>query len=461
MQGGLAEMKRIGKYTVCGLLGRGGMGRVYKVEIPAIGLVLALKRLEPNPYLTTLLGRDRVRALFVEEARTMVRLRHPHVVDVFDFEDAADAPFYTMAFYGHDLGTTIGETFRTESASRIIAVEKAIDYTDQVLSGLARLHEAGIVHRDIKPFNVLITEQDTIKICDFGLSKLRGESVPTPGNLKIGTPYYAAPEQEAEPDRVDARADLYSVGMMLFRMVTGTLPGLSKTPGGRIRADLGTDWAVFFERALARQPGDRFENGDAMRRALDRLGKKWRDDRDRACMLVPSPPAPAGPSALNSPVRTRPLKVLDADTAKRIFGLDSLWRPIRYADPGMFHPEAGGIVRGPSGRVWQWSGSAYPMTFSDAKRAVAELNVRGLAGRNDWRLPTIDELLGILTPPETGEHLCIDPVFDQRQRWLWSADRRSFTSAWYVSLPLGFVAWQDFNGLNYVKAVCGGPLSDG
>jgi serine/threonine-protein kinase len=217
-------MKKIGKYEICGLLGKGGMGRVYKVRIPLIGKVVALKLLWPHPVLMHLMGEEKVKSDFVTEAETMASLRHPHIVSVWDFHDSDELTFFVMEYYCNNLGLMMGETYRVEEPSRPLSVDKAIHYSRQVLRGLSRLHEAKIIHRDIKPYNMLITDEDTIKISDFGLSKLRGESFRGPSNLKVGSPYYAAPEQEEDPDQVDARADIYPVGVMLYRMLTGSLP---------------------------------------------------------------------------------------------------------------------------------------------------------------------------------------------------------------------------------------------
>ncbi len=227
---GRAEVKSIGKYIVRGLLGRGGMARVYKVEIPIIRKIAALKRLAPNPLLETMMGREKLHQLFVSEAITMANLRHRHIVEIRDFEDSRPAPFYIMDYFAHNLGERIGESYQTDLPSRVISPDKAIDYTRQILSGLARLHAAGIIHRDIKPFNLLITDDDTVKICDFGLSKLRGEIFSGPGNVNVGSPWYAAPEQEVDPNQVGPAADIYPVGVMLYRMLTGHLPQAPPQP---------------------------------------------------------------------------------------------------------------------------------------------------------------------------------------------------------------------------------------
>jgi serine/threonine-protein kinase len=447
-------MRRIGPFDICGLLGRGGMAKVYTVKLPVIGKIAALKLLAPHPHLASLLGGDRLRELFIREAVTMANLRHPHIVDIALFDESARQLYYIMEYIPTNIGVLIGETYRTEAPSRIVPVEKAIACARQVLSGLARLHYAGIVHRDIKPFNLLITEQETVKICDFGLSKLRGESFAGPPNLKVGSPFYAAPEQERLPDAVDATADLYAVGVLLYRMLTGRLPEPTALPASRLNPLLDDRWDRFLTTATAARPAARFRRAADMIAALDDLTAHWTAAKANICRLPSRRTALSAtrPDRLRT-LRTRPVKV-SAKTARRHFGLDRLWRPRTYATD-RFRALSEEIVADPAtGRLWQRSGSPYPMTWRQAADYVGRLNERQFAGYRLWRLPTVDELVSLITAPSQDENLCIEPVFDIRQRWLWSCDRRSYIAAWYVSVDLGFVAWHDFSGFFYVRAVC-------
>ena len=217
-------MKHIGKYRIRGLLGRGRMGKIFKVEHPLIGKIFALKLLDPDPLLVSLMGRDKITAMFRTEAVTIAGLRHPNIVEILDYDESGDKPFFLMEYYVNNLGIMIGESFRTEQASRIIKIEKTIRYMSQTLDALNCMHQAGIIHRDIKPHNLLLTDFDTVKVCDFGLSKLRGEEYGGPSSLKLGSAWYAPPEQEEDPDSVNVSADLYAVGITIYRMLTGVLP---------------------------------------------------------------------------------------------------------------------------------------------------------------------------------------------------------------------------------------------
>ncbi|MGD8646449.1 MAG: serine/threonine-protein kinase, partial [Desulfobacterales bacterium] len=238
----------IGPYKVLGRLGRGGMGSVYKVLREDLGRIMALKVLQPREILETILGAEELRSRFIHEARAMAARDHRNVAAVWDLGDTGDTLFMAMEYYCMNLGTLIGESYIVENPSRSLPPLTALDYTRQTLAGLACLHRAGIIHRDIKPFNLMLTGDGCIKIIDLGLSKVRGEVRPTPRSLKVGSPYYAAPEQESNPEAVDNRADLYSVGVLLHRLATGLLPGEDGRPVEHPL--LSKIWQDFFCRAL-------------------------------------------------------------------------------------------------------------------------------------------------------------------------------------------------------------------
>ena len=189
-------MRTIGPYEICGLLGRGGMSLVYKVRLPVVEKIMALKLFHPRPLLIDLLGEETLKKLFVAEAKIMAQLSHPHLLEVRDFNHTSETPYLVMEYYCNNLGALIGESGELEKPTRRLKPDRVFHYGRQILLGVDRLHRAGIIHRDLKPANFLITDEDQIKIADFGLSLLRGETLSAPENLKVGSPYYAAPEQE-------------------------------------------------------------------------------------------------------------------------------------------------------------------------------------------------------------------------------------------------------------------------
>jgi serine/threonine protein kinase len=452
-------MKKIGRYIIQGLLGRGGMGKVFKVRLPIINKIAALKILDPDPLVAKLMGMDKLRVLFTQEAVTMAGLNHPNIVAVNDFDEHGDKPFFVMDYYPNNLGTILGEHYSVEESSRRISVDKALDYTLQTLNGLDCLHDSQILHRDIKPFNLLVTSQDTVKICDFGLSKLRHEAFAGPANLNVGSPYYAAPEQEADPDSTDVRTDLYPVGIMLYRMLTCRLPYLNESdlqypPPSRINLDLDTRWDDFFTSAIARRRRDRFADVGTMKKELIDLQHHWQQHKEMSCARpgLSTDLTPKATQHVISQLRHTPLK-LSPHQAVNCFDLDVLWQPNTYTNNRFIFLNEKILNDQTTGLIWQQSGSRYARTWQASHLYIQRLNEDAYGGIKNWRLPTIDELITLLKPSAQGSALCIETEFDPTQKWVWSIDRRSYISAYYVDIELGFVGWQDFSASYYVRAV--------
>ena len=453
-------MKKIGKYEICGLLGKGAMSIVYKGRFPKFGKIAALKLLSPHPHLVGSLGMEEIKKRFVAEAMTMASLRHPNIVSIWDFDEAEGRPFLLMEYYCNSLGLIIGETYQIEDPSRTLTLDKTVHYLRQILAGLMRLHQAGIIHRDIKPFNILVTDEDTVKISDFAFSKLRGEVWKPPPNVMVGSPCYAAPEQEQDPDGVDVRADIYSVGVMSHRMLTGTFPVGARIRASEFHPDLAGEWDSFLTRAVAPERRDRFASSAEMLKALEQLAADWQERKEQICSTVPPHPA----TKKNTPgstriLRAQPIKVRPRQ-ARQEFQLDQLWRPHHYVDNDFKEHGDTTVSDRVTGLLWQQEGSDFPMTWNEAQVYVQHLNSERFAGRSNWRLPTVTELCSLLTETGDAADLCIEPIFSQEKRWLWSADHRSFIAAWYVSVDMGFVSWQDFSCYFFVRAVCSDFLGD-
>ena len=447
-------MRFIGKFIVRGLLGRGGMAAVYKVKVPGLGRLAALKLLAPREELLALLGEAELKRRFVEEARLMASLQHPNLVSVWDLDDNNARPFYLMDYHCRDLARLIGEGERLEDPTRALQPDRALDIIGQCLKGLARLHAAGVVHRDIKPGNLLISAHNRIKICDFGLAKTARSDFTEPPNLLVGSPYYTAPEQEKDPAAADRRSDLYSVGVMLHRLLSGWLEFDSRADGTAEPDLLHPDWRDFVKRAMESDPAKRFQSAAKMLAALEELEAGWRRYKYDACKL--SEPEPAGGEPhIRAQRRSQALKVASAQ-ARQTFGLDDLWRPRALSSADFQVPKPDLIKDAASSLIWERSGSPYPLTWAQALRRIYDLNETSFMGRNDWRMPTVDELISLVSPSPEGKGFCQASPFDPRQDWLWSADRRSFTSAWLVSLSEGFVAWQDNSCLFHLRAVASG-----
>jgi len=460
---------RIGRYEIRGLLGRGGMGAVYKAAMPETGRIVALKVLKPAEIMEDLMGEDALREMFFNEASAMASISHPNVAAVLDVGGGIEGeegnpvpPHFTMEYFCGNLGVLMGETYEVERESRRLGVETSLSIARGMVNGLDRLHYEGIIHRDVKPFNVMLAEDQggpgTVKLIDFGLSKLRGERTTHHKGMVVGSPYYAAPEQEADPESADERSDLYSVGVTLYRMLTGRLPnektdGKDTPPISAVHSDLDQGWDDFFTTALVRDPAARFPDGRGMLAAMDQLEIRWREQRDATCA---APDLLAEPESFETCPRPRsePLKT-GLKQGRIAFGLDELWRPECYAHGEFADQGDGTVIERSRGLVWERYGSRYPLTWERANAHVARLNKNAYADRTDWRLPTVAELVTLFSGRTEPGEFCQEPAFDSQKARLWSADRKAFTAAWYVDAELGFVWWQDLTCRFFARAVAG------
>jgi hypothetical protein len=235
---------------ILGLLGQGGMGAVYKARQVKLDRLVALKVLPPFA------GQDPAFAeRFMREARALARVSHPQIVAVHDFGEAGGMFYFLMEYVD-------GLNLRQLMQSGRLPPEQALPIVGQICDALQFAHDEGIVHRDIKPENILLDHKGRIKIADFGLAKI---VEPTPGKLTLtgsrqmmGTPHYMAPEQIERPQTVDQRADIYSVGVLIYEMLTGELPlGHFALPSQKAAVDERLDAIVL--RALAKDPEQRYQ----------------------------------------------------------------------------------------------------------------------------------------------------------------------------------------------------------
>ena len=200
-------------YRLEALLGRGGMGVVYKAYDPRLKRYVALKLIAPE-----LSEDERFRERFLAESELAASMEHPNVVPIYDAFDADGRLAIAMRYVE---GTDLKQLLQTE---RVLDPERAVTICAQVAAALDAAHQRGLVHRDVKPSNVLLDENEHVYLADFGLSRrLADPGVPGGGSFSVGTPAYAAPEQ-IEGGAVDGRADVYSLGCLLYECLTGEAP---------------------------------------------------------------------------------------------------------------------------------------------------------------------------------------------------------------------------------------------
>ena len=445
-------MNRLGRYEVIGRLGRGGMSMVYKGRAPLTGRIVALKVLAPrDELLIDLAGEGQLRQAFLDEARIMGGISHAHVAEVVDCDEAGGRPFIVLEYYAHSLGTLIGEAYEVERPSRPISVAKTTRYLRQTLKGLERLHFAGIVHRDLKPYNLMLTGDDRIKIIDFGLSRVRGEERLGVKGLQVGSPFYAAPEQEIRPETADERADIYSVAMLAYRLLTGRLaaPAVGGAPlPSSLRPELGADWDEWVMTGLAHEPSRRFATARQMRSALEDVFAAWKATSAAECLFVEDGEVGSAVIMRREPKRIRSYQ------AQAEVGLDRLMRPTTY-QVHQLRSRGDRLVLDPlTGLLWQGQGSEFPLDWRQAGEYVEQLNRQGYAGRGEWRLPTLPELLTILRPPTVERDFCLPLLFSRKIHWLWSGDWCSLRQAWMVDIVECFAERLDKDGTASVCAVC-------
>ena len=276
----------IGKYRVVARLGRGGMGTVYKAVDETLDREVAIKSLNSG------LGDPEILKRFRSEALALARLNHPNIATLFELAEHNGELLMVMEFVR-------GETFEGLS-QRLgpLPLDRAAQLCSQVLDALGHAHRAGVVHRDLKPANLMFTESGQTKVMDFGLARMAGTEHLTNDGFMVGTPAYMAPEQVMGGE-IDGRADLYAMGVVLFRLLTAQLPfkaesGIAMvhkqlhdppTPIRQLRTELPEICEEILGRALAKAQGDRFQTAEDFRAALVALGGPL-----SGLIAFPSPP---------------------------------------------------------------------------------------------------------------------------------------------------------------------------
>jgi serine/threonine protein kinase len=276
----------VGPYQLLHRLGEGGMGQVYKARHGRLGRVVALKLIHPQ-----FLCHPSARKRFLREVRSLSLLDHPNIVSAIDAGDEEGKLYLAMQFIE---GTDLARLVKEKGA---MPIGQACDCVRQAALGLQHAHEHGLVHRDVKPANLLLTPDGTVKILDLGLARLResGEadhsSTLTDTGIAMGTPDYVAPEQITDSKHVDIRADLYSLGCTLYHLLAGQPPFAGGTAGLKVfrqqteepeaitalRGDVPAALAAVVQKLMAKRPEERYQSPAEVAAVLDHLLRtgKW------------------------------------------------------------------------------------------------------------------------------------------------------------------------------------------
>ena len=293
----------IGKYRVKGELGRGGMGAVFLAEQPGLGREVAIKELIPSADPVSL-------KRFLQEAQVMARTSHPNLVQVHDMELQGNVNYLVMEFIR-------GRSLRDWMNGTQIPPPQVFAVMHGVLQALDYAHRHSIVHRDMKPENVLISDEGMVKVADFGIARLTDDTgiggTATKTGTTVGTPQYMSPEQVAS-SRVDGRSDLYSAGIMFYELVVGQPPFTASEADGPFtlmakhvqappkppsvfRPGLNAELERVILKSLSKRPEERFQTGhefdEAMSRVADQMCPGWQRSLEPGADLSRMVPQPA------------------------------------------------------------------------------------------------------------------------------------------------------------------------
>jgi serine/threonine protein kinase len=270
---------------IIGLLGQGGMGAVYKARQPALDRFVALKVL-PSASAEDPGFAER----FNREARALARLNHPNIVAVYDFGQAGGMPYFLMEYVE-------GSTLRQVAQAGRLSPRETLGIVVQICEALQFAHDEGVVHRDIKPENILLDAKGRVKIADFGIAKVLDQAPQdialTGAREVMGTAHYMAPEQFEHPQSVDHRADIFSLGVVFYELLTGELPlGKFAPPSQKVQADARLDGVVLH--TLEKEPDRRYQHASEVKTDVETIAATPGEGQPPMARIPPLMPPVAG-----------------------------------------------------------------------------------------------------------------------------------------------------------------------
>jgi serine/threonine-protein kinase len=292
-----------GRYEIIELLGQGGMSAVYKANDPNLKRIVAVKLIHPHLSTDPAFVRR-----FEAEAAAVAKLRHPHIIQVYDFNHAAQEYYIVFEFVP---GETLQERLaRLHQSGRQFDVEEVVDIIAKTADALAYAHSKGLIHRDIKPANIMINVMGEPIVTDFGIARIMGETQHTATGAVLGTAKYMSPEQ-IKGEQIDGRTDIYALGATLYEMLAGQPPFMAENPMTlmmmhvtdpppdvrEMRADVPAALTAVIDKALAKKAADRYQNAAdfaaALRGALSAAPQPPVAFAGGAATMVEAPPEEA------------------------------------------------------------------------------------------------------------------------------------------------------------------------
>jgi Tol biopolymer transport system component len=458
----------LGSYRILSLLGAGGMGKVYLGKDNRLGRTVAIKILDREKVANA----DR-KHRFMQEARAASALNHPNIVTLYDIASDSNIDFLVMEY-------VVGQSLHNRIPPRGLPIQEALAYATQIVDALAAAHESGIVHRDIKPANVMVTEKGLVKVLDFGLAKLTEASNPpaspdsptevtrTQRGVILGTAAYMSPEQ-ASGKRVDARADIFAVGVVLYEMLTGrrafdrgtvlaTLGAVmyeEPPPLGEIVKTAPPELIRIVERCLRKDPDRRIQTMTDLKVALEEVKE--------------SPKTTPPPSGFRK--ERRPAFTVTLVAAVVLLAVTAILFLPRWNDP----PADPGVIVKPLTSIsgWEvapsWSPDGTLMTFANNRDGSMDIFMMPAAGGDPVQLtknPT-DEVtprwspdfrfLAFVADPGTGANVYLIPALGGAERKLAETGVASLERFGNSVDVLGSNPWKpDSQELLYSRATASG-----
>ncbi|MBF0118876.1 MAG: DUF1566 domain-containing protein [Desulfobacterales bacterium] len=382
-------------YTLKRFIGEKNFGRYYLVE-NMTGIPFALKVIYPGNNIDRLL------------IHTIACLRSNRLVSILDYGETIEGEECMILEFMHE---SLEDALRAEPINEITACK----YFLEILQGLKVLENNHIVHKDIKPTNLFILE-DIIKIGDFSIA-------------------------ERFTNNYNSSVDRWAAAAIFYRMLTG------KSSFNRDLANVPEKYRSFLHKCFEKDVKNRYQNVSEMLQAFYE-------------QIINKLNTPLILEAKNFEVikkkkhnlRSTP-RYVSEDESEKIFGLTKERRPIKYTKNEFVDNENSTVTDLFTGLMWQKFGSDQYMKYEEVKNYIKKINQEKFVGYADWRLPTTEELMSLLTPEKQSNDLFINPIFSKEQFWCWSSDKIAPDKGWFVIFLLGTVIWLDLDNLYYVRAV--------